>query len=132
MKERRAGKKSWAELSARRRVLIVVTGVAEVGLAGAAWLDLARRPAAQVRGPKWRWALLIAVNVVGPITYFAVGRRGPSEIEDGAGSTETDSQPGAPEDTAELVQADGDAKASEVAGQAGDAEDSDRPGTAPG
>ena len=33
-----------------------------------------RPPAEQVRGPKAAWALGIAVNVAGPIAYFAVGR----------------------------------------------------------
>ena len=43
-------------------------------LAAAAWWDLARRPATQVRGPKWMWALVIGVNFVGPVLYFARGR----------------------------------------------------------
>ena len=65
----------WKELSGRRKAAVVVTAVAQLGLAGAAWADLARRPAAQVRGPKWRWALVIAVNWVGPVLYFVLGRR---------------------------------------------------------
>jgi hypothetical protein len=50
----------------------------QVGLAAAAWTDLARRAPAQVRGPKWRWAVLIAVNYAGPIAYFRWGRRRPA------------------------------------------------------
>lgn len=52
----------------------MVLGTIEVALALAAWWDLARRPAGQVRGPKWRWAIAIAVNVFGPLAYFRWGR----------------------------------------------------------
>jgi hypothetical protein len=44
----------------------------------AALVDLARRPASEVRGSKIRWAAAIVfVNSLGalPITYFARGRR---------------------------------------------------------
>lgn len=73
-KERR-GRRRWRELSPSRRAAIAATATAQLGLAGAAWRDLARRPADQVRGPKWRWALVIGVNWVGPIIYFVRGRR---------------------------------------------------------
>lgn len=43
-------------------------------MAAVAWIDLARRPASLVRGPKWPWALVIAVNVVGPLAYWRFGR----------------------------------------------------------
>lgn len=66
--------KSWRDLSERQKVAVMVTGAAELGMAAAAWADLARRPADQVRVPKWRWALLIAVNFVGPIAYFRLRR----------------------------------------------------------
>lgn len=46
----------------------------QFGLA-AAWTDLTRCAPAEVRGPKWRWAALIAVNYAGPIAYFCWGRR---------------------------------------------------------
>jgi hypothetical protein len=42
-------------------------------LLAAALFDLARRD--RTRGPKWAWALIIIfVNVIGPIIYFAAGR----------------------------------------------------------
>ncbi|MFE2752083.1 PLDc N-terminal domain-containing protein [Actinosynnema sp. NPDC059335] len=67
--------KSWARLSTGRRWAVVVAGVVEVALAGAAWTDLARRPAAEVNGGKKWWALAIAVNFVGPLAYFRWGRK---------------------------------------------------------
>jgi hypothetical protein len=50
-------------------------GAVQVSLAAAAWTDLARRPARAVNGPKGVWALVIAVNTVGPLAYFRWGRR---------------------------------------------------------
>jgi hypothetical protein len=71
-------KRKWIDLSPRTRRLIVTVGLCEAVLKLAALIDLARRPASEVRGPKWRWALvIIATNSVGavPIAYFARGRR---------------------------------------------------------
>ena len=68
-------KRHWADLTDQQKALLIAAGVVQVALAATAWVDLARRPAADVRGPKGLWAAAIAVNFVGPITYFAVGRR---------------------------------------------------------
>jgi len=64
----------WHESSPARRRAVAVLAVVELTLAAAAWGDLAHRPASQVRGPKWFWGLIIAVNFVGPLAYFTWGR----------------------------------------------------------
>lgn len=74
-------RKRWSDLDARTRRLLLAGGLLEGTLKIAALVDLARRPASQVRGPKLRWALAITlVNSVGivPIIYFARGRRTPA------------------------------------------------------
>lgn len=53
----------------------MLAGLVQFGLLGAALADLRRRDPAQLNGPRWMWALVSLVNFVGPITYFAVGRR---------------------------------------------------------
>ena len=71
-------KKTWNELSPRSRRLIVIGGAFEAVLKIVALLDLARRPADQVRGSKVLWgAVVVFANAVGaaPIAYFAYGRR---------------------------------------------------------
>ncbi len=68
-------KKRWSDLSPIQQAGVVTLGAAQVALAAAAWIDLARRPAQQVRGPKAAWGVAIAVNFVGPISYFVLGRR---------------------------------------------------------
>jgi Phospholipase_D-nuclease N-terminal len=68
-------KKKWSEFSTRSRRLLTVTALVEVVLLAAALIDLKRRPAEQVRGSKRMWTGLVFVNIVGPIAYFALGRR---------------------------------------------------------
>jgi hypothetical protein len=73
-------RKHWSELSPRERRLIVAGGAVDGMLRIVALVDLKRRPADQIRGPKWAWATAVAlVNSMGivPTTYFAVGRRNP-------------------------------------------------------
>ena len=65
----------WSSLTPTQRRLIVAGGVAEAVLTTVALVDLTRRPAQQVRGPKWAWALGCVVQPIGPIAYLAVGRR---------------------------------------------------------
>jgi hypothetical protein len=75
-----AARKQWSDLSQRTRRLLIGAAVAEGILKVAALVDIKRRPASQVRGPKWLWATVITVvgsaGVV-PISYFVVGRRRP-------------------------------------------------------
>ena len=68
-------KKKWSDLSQGKRKLIVVAGVAEGSLKAAMLFDLKRRPADQIRGSKRMWTALAFVNLVGPVSYFAIGRR---------------------------------------------------------
>lgn len=73
-----AARRKWSSLSERTRRLLVIGAVAESFLKVAALIDIKRRPASQVRGPKWTWALaVIIINSVGavPISYFAFGRK---------------------------------------------------------
>jgi hypothetical protein len=75
-----AARRQWSDLSQRTRRLLIGAGVAEGMLKVAALIDLKRRPATQVRGPKWIWATVLAVvgsAGVLPISYFVFGRREP-------------------------------------------------------
>jgi hypothetical protein len=51
---------------------VVGVGVVQVSLAAAALADLRRRPADH---SKAMWAGLSLVNFLGPLAYFAVGRK---------------------------------------------------------
>ena len=76
-------RRRWSDLDRREQAAIIGLAAVQLTLATAAWVDLARRPAAQVRGPKAVWAVGIAVNFAGPIAYFAVGRiRQPRALSD--------------------------------------------------
>jgi len=67
-------RKKWNDLTPVQQGAIVVGGAIELVLTTIALVDLARRPAAGVRGPKVAWALACFVQPVGPIAYLALGR----------------------------------------------------------
>lgn len=68
-------RKGWKDLTDREKTAVLVAASVQLSLAATAWVDLARRRPELVRGPKLMWAAAIAVNFVGPIAYFTVGRR---------------------------------------------------------
>jgi hypothetical protein len=68
-------RRRWNDLSGRQQAAVLTLASVQLSLAATAWADLATRPAAAVNGSKRRWALLIAINVVGPVAYFRWGRR---------------------------------------------------------
>ena len=73
-----AARRGWNDLSEGRRRFLIVAAAAEGILKLAALVDIKRRPASQIRGPKWLWAS--AVTVVSsagvlPLSYFIFGRR---------------------------------------------------------
>jgi hypothetical protein len=65
----------WADLTDRQRTIVLTLASIQLSLAATAWADLARQPADQVNGRKAVWAAIIAVNFVGPLSYFCWGRR---------------------------------------------------------
>jgi len=75
-----AAKRTWGDLDESTRKLIIAVAVAGGILKLAALIDIKRRPASQIRGPKWLWAPVVAmVNSAGvmPISYFVFGRGQP-------------------------------------------------------
>jgi NADH:ubiquinone oxidoreductase subunit 6 (subunit J) len=67
-------------------VVVVVVGVAVLTLDVVALVDLYRRPVARVAlGNKWVWvAIVVLVNLVGSVLYFAVGRKHAPRAEEAA------------------------------------------------
>lgn len=65
-----------------QRKLFAAMGLFQFALLVAAQADLFRRPADEVRGPKWAWRVVAFVNFIGPLAYFAFGRVGAAETED--------------------------------------------------
>jgi hypothetical protein len=67
-------KQRGSDLSSGQRRAIISAGVVQVALMIAALVDIRRRPAAQIRGPKAAWVAASFVNTIGPLTYFVFGR----------------------------------------------------------
>jgi hypothetical protein len=57
---------------ARRALWVLVAG--EAVLIVVTERDIHRRPAENIRGPKFLWRVLATQNVVGPAAYFGLGR----------------------------------------------------------
>lgn len=65
----------WNQLSAAQKSAIVAAGTVQVGLFAAAWWDLNRRQPEQLNGSKAAWRAGLFLNTVGPLSYFAAGRK---------------------------------------------------------
>ena len=70
----------WSDLSesSRRLVIAIAAAIGETVLKTAVLIDIRRRPASQIRGSKRMWiiaAVLVNSAGVGPLSYFAFGRR---------------------------------------------------------
>jgi hypothetical protein len=57
------------------RLGLGLVALVQIALAVFAFIDLGRRPAEGVRGPKPAWIPVILVNWIGPAVYFAFGIR---------------------------------------------------------
>ena len=77
-------------------ILFTIVGVVELGLLIAAWVVLFRTPSARLTLPKWAWAVICLVQFVGPIAFFAVGRKAQQVAE-------TAPHPDSPTTTARVV-----------------------------
>jgi hypothetical protein len=67
--------KQWSDFSPTQRRAILALASLQLSLTATALTDIARRPAHQVRGPKWAWALASLVSFIGPLAYFLWGRQ---------------------------------------------------------
>ena len=85
-------KMQWNELTPCQRSAVVGAAVVQLTLLAAAQIDITRRSKEQIRGAKLLWRILVLVNFVGPIAYYAIGRRRsaaePAEAEEPAAAEE--------------------------------------------
>lgn len=71
----RKAKKQWKQLSQPQKNAVVAGAVVQLTLLAAAQIDIAKRPAEDIRGSKWLWRVVTLVNFVGPLAYFLIGRK---------------------------------------------------------
>jgi hypothetical protein len=69
------GRRGWNDLGPSQRRWVVLLGAVQAGLLTAALRDVVGRPAAELTAPKPVWVGACFVNIVGPLAYFAFGRR---------------------------------------------------------
>ncbi|HEY2831395.1 MAG TPA: PLDc N-terminal domain-containing protein [Sporichthyaceae bacterium] len=69
-------KRRWRDLSGTQQKAILTAAAVEAACKIVALVDLRRRPASGVRGPKVLWATaIVVVNTGGPLAYFTSARR---------------------------------------------------------
>ena len=68
-------RKRWWDLTAAQRTRVAALGVLQLGLLTTALADIHRRPASAIKGGKRLWTALSFVNIIGPLAYFAFGRK---------------------------------------------------------
>lgn len=71
----RGKQKRWRDVTGAQKRSIIMLGVVQVCLLGAALWDIRRRPADQIRGSKWLWTAIVFINYIGPLAYFIIGRK---------------------------------------------------------
>jgi len=76
------------QFSTTEIALIAALFVVEFGLLAAAWIVLFRTPAARLTLPKWAWAVICLAQFIGPIAFFAAGRK-PQQVPDTAPHTDS-------------------------------------------
>lgn len=68
-------KRKWSDLSDRQKTTVLVMTSVQISLLLTALTDIYRRPVEEIKGGKWPWVAVSFVNFVGPVSYFAFGRR---------------------------------------------------------
>lgn len=68
-------RKRWSELTPLQQVGIMILVSIQISLLVSALSDIYHRPADQINGSKIGWTLLSFVNFIGPLAYFAFGRK---------------------------------------------------------
>lgn len=67
--------RSWSDLTSRQRMATVAFGTVQLALTAAALRDIRRRAPSELRGSRRAWRVAAFANWVGPLAYFAFGRR---------------------------------------------------------
>lgn len=67
--------KRWADLSSRQRGSLGLMAMLQIALLVAALTDLHRRSPSEIHGNKRLWTGIVFINFIGPVAYFAFGRR---------------------------------------------------------
>jgi hypothetical protein len=72
-----APNKKWSDLTTGQKAPFMLRGIIQLALLAAALADIYRRPAEEIKGSKWLWSAAVFVNFmgIGPIAYFAFGRK---------------------------------------------------------
>jgi hypothetical protein len=72
-------KKRWEDLTDSQRVALLFLGLLQFALLATALWDIRQWRAEDINGSKVFWTLAAFINFVGPLAYFAFGRKNVGE-----------------------------------------------------
>lgn len=67
--------KRWSDLTTGQQTAIQIAAAVQISLLFAALWDMWHRPVEEINGDRRLWTLVSFVNFVGPLAYFALGRK---------------------------------------------------------
>lgn len=67
--------RSWSDLTPRQQRGVAGAGAVQLVLFLAAIISVRRTPQERIRGSRTAWTLACFVNWIGPLAWFAIGRR---------------------------------------------------------
>jgi hypothetical protein len=67
--------KRWNDMPRLQKIAALIAVSVQFSLLATAQVDITRRPAEEINGPKWLWRVIMFVNFLGPIAYFLFGRK---------------------------------------------------------
>jgi hypothetical protein len=70
------GKRKWGDFSARQQRGMQLLGLVQVALLVSALWDIWHSSPDDINGDRRVWTAVSFVNIVGPLAYFIVGRKG--------------------------------------------------------
>jgi Phospholipase_D-nuclease N-terminal len=68
-------RRHWKDMQAGQKRRMPIIGLVGMVLTGVALWDLSHRPASQVKGKKWVWAIAACAQPFGPVVYLLFGRK---------------------------------------------------------
>jgi len=68
-------RKKWSELTTGQQTAIEIGAAVQMVLLVAALADMWHRPVEEINGDRRLWTLASFINFVGPLAYFAFGRK---------------------------------------------------------
>ncbi len=73
---------SWKDFNSAQKKGIISLAAVQILLLATALIDIAMRPAHEIKGKKLWWVMVSFIDFLGPMAYFIYGRKNPDDRKD--------------------------------------------------